>query len=92
MTAECLSLTGHQGPIIVEGPFATNTGYCEMLHAATNCPILVSENATGTSQGAALLALNSGTIWKGKGPVPFRSSNDTNYRAYAEKWRAALVT
>jgi len=39
MTAECLSITGHQGPIIVEGPFATNTGYIAMLCAATNWPI-----------------------------------------------------
>ena len=91
MTAECLSLTGHQGPIIVEGPLATNVGYCEMLHAVTDSPIFLSDSATGTSQGAALLALSSGTFPEGPRPMPFRSSSDSDYRAYAEKWRIALV-
>ncbi|MEM7717714.1 MAG: FGGY-family carbohydrate kinase [Pseudomonadota bacterium] len=91
MTAECLSLTGHQGPIILEGPFAQNTGYCALLGAATNCPILVSESATGTSQGAALLALRSDALPKDLGPVPFRSSNSSGYREYAEKWRKAAA-
>ena len=90
MTAECLSLTGHHGPIIVEGPFAVNTGYCEMLHAATNWPIFVSESATGTSQGAALLTLNSSALPDGLGPVPFDATNGSSYRTYAEKWRKAL--
>ncbi|MEO0666551.1 MAG: FGGY-family carbohydrate kinase [Pseudomonadota bacterium] len=56
VTAECLSLIGHRGPILVEGPFARNTAYRHMLHAATGAPVEVSESATGTSQGAALLA------------------------------------
>jgi len=92
MTAESLSLTGHQGPIIVEGPFAANTGYCDMLHAATSCLILLSESVTGTSQGAALLALNSDTFPEGQGSVPFSSTNDANYGAYAEKWRRAVIS
>ena len=92
MTAECLSLTGHQGPIVVEGPFAANTAYCEMLHAATNWPIFVSESATGTSQGAALLTLDTSTLPERLGPVPFDATNDSNYRAYAEEWRRALFT
>ena len=92
MTAECLSITGHQGPIIVEGPFATNTGYIEMLCAATNWPILVSESATGTSQGAALLALDSGAVPKDPELAQFNSRNDTSYREYAEKWRRAAAT
>ena len=93
MTAECLSLTGHQGPIVVEGPFAANEGYCEMLNAATNWPILVSESATGTSQGAALLALQSNALEKnlGREPVPFKLFNDASYRAYAQRWRKAAA-
>ena len=90
MTAECLSLTGHQGPIIVEGPFAANVSYCEMLHAVTDWPIFLSNSATGTSQGAAQLALSSGIFPEGPRPMPFRSSSDSDYRAYAEKWRRAL--
>jgi len=56
VTAECLNLIGHNGPIIVEGPFAKNSAYCRMLEAATHCPVEISDSATGTSQGAALLA------------------------------------
>ncbi|WP_298934054.1 FGGY-family carbohydrate kinase [uncultured Ruegeria sp.] len=91
MTAECLSLTGHRGPIVVEGPFATNNGYCEMLRAATNWPIFVSESATGTSQGAALLSLKSDALPESVEPSPFRSANDPTHRAYAERWRRAAV-
>ncbi len=55
VTAECLKLTGHRGDIVVEGPFSSNREYLRMLSAASDCPVLVTDNATGTSQGAALL-------------------------------------
>ena len=58
MTAECLSLTGHQGTVIIEGPFAKNSAYCAMLSAATQCSVEIAEGVTGTSQGAAMLALD----------------------------------
>ncbi len=92
MTAECLSLTGHDGPIIVEGPFAANTGFCEMLGAATGWPILISESATGTSQGAALLALKSETLPKGLTPKPFKPNEILNAQDYAKRWRSGLGT
>lgn len=56
VTARCLSLIGHGGEIIVEGPFARNRAYLEMLAAATGSPVEAAGSATGTSQGAALLA------------------------------------
>lgn len=56
VTTECLKLTGHRGDIVVEGPFSNNHDYLRMLSAASNCPVLATDNATGTSQGAALLA------------------------------------
>ncbi|MEP1208100.1 MAG: FGGY-family carbohydrate kinase [Rhizobiaceae bacterium] len=55
VTAHCLKLIGHAGPIIVEGPFAQNACYCSMLGAATDSEVWISQGATGTSQGAALL-------------------------------------
>ncbi|MGI3187353.1 FGGY-family carbohydrate kinase [Nioella aestuarii] len=55
VTATCLSLTGHQGDIVVEGPFAGNMEFLSMLTVATGCSVIAAENATGTSQGAALL-------------------------------------
>jgi sugar (pentulose or hexulose) kinase len=56
VTSYCLELIGHQGPVIVEGPFARNSAYLMMLGAASSSPVLPTESATGTSQGAALLA------------------------------------
>lgn len=59
MTRTCLDLTGAQGPVIVEGPFARNADYLDML--ACLCPdgVEVATSATGTSTGAALLSLGS---------------------------------
>ena len=61
MTAECLGLTGHTGPIIIEGPFAGNPSFCAMLATATNCTVEASSGTTGTSEGAALIALPAGS-------------------------------
>lgn len=55
VTDTCLGQTGHDGPILVEGPFAANRPYLRMLAAATGSPVHVSGGVTGTSQGAALL-------------------------------------
>lgn len=59
MTRTCLDLTGAQGPVIVEGPFARNADYLDML--ACLCPdgVEVATSATGTSTGAALLSLGA---------------------------------
>ncbi|MEM7318604.1 MAG: FGGY-family carbohydrate kinase [Pseudomonadota bacterium] len=91
MTAECLSLTGHRGPIIVEGPFSTNTGYCDMLSASTNCPVIVSDGVTGTSQGAALLALTPSVHPGHPEPRPHGTVTDPVYRAYAQRWQQAAT-
>ena len=55
MTAECLTLTGHRGPIVVEGAFARNPAYLAMLAAAAGASVSASASATGTSVGAAML-------------------------------------
>jgi sugar (pentulose or hexulose) kinase len=57
MTATCLELTGGAGPVIIEGPFARNAPYLDMLGVAAGRPVLASGGSvTGTSLGAALLA------------------------------------
>lgn len=61
VTATCLSLTGHRGDIVVEGPFAGNMEFLSMLTAATGCWVIAADNATGTSQGAALLICENPT-------------------------------
>ena len=56
VSAQCLSNIGHAGAIIVEGPFAGNPLYLEMLAVVTGSAVYRAAGTTGTSAGAALLA------------------------------------
>ena len=57
-------LLRHEGPIIIEGPFAHNRCFLMMLSYATGCDVKAMDSATGTSAGAALLAsLNAKKNW-----------------------------
>lgn len=90
VTAECLSLTGHRGDVVVEGPFADNPAYLEMLAAATGCAVLATRTATGTSQGAALLATGPTALT----PISARTEParlDPRLRAYADSWRSRVT-
>ena len=88
MTAACLDLVGHRGPIRVEGPFARNRCYLDMLAAATGADVHAMTGATGTSQGAALL------VGRNDLPKPEALSSAAKgterHRSYAEKWRENL--
>lgn len=90
VTSECLKLTGHLGDVIVEGPFATNPDYLDMLSVATSCNLLATRTATGTSQGAARLV--SGTV-QGEPEYTQRHPNGRNQslRHYAEQWARAVA-
>jgi sugar (pentulose or hexulose) kinase len=59
MTKACLDLTCAAGPVIVEGPFARNSLYTEALSKAIGRQVVSVTSSTGTSVGAALLALGS---------------------------------
>lgn len=92
VTGHALSLIGHRGEIVVEGPFARNTAYLRMLHAATNSPVIATTSATGTSQGAALL-VNA----PGESPAPLRRHREARedpltqaMAAYHRAWQEAL--
>nr|WP_249730181.1 FGGY family carbohydrate kinase [Chelatococcus sp. YT9] len=96
-----LLLIGADGPIIVEGPFAANAVYRDCLAAVSARPVIPSEGATGTSTGAALLALGeSGLQHHGAAP-PVQPAQDTEaralplltelYRAYARQWHQAVT-
>ncbi|MDJ0626632.1 MAG: FGGY-family carbohydrate kinase [Rhodobacter sp.] len=91
MTAECLSLTGHRGPAVIEGPFCTNTGFCAMLSAATGSRVLATDSATGTSQGAAMLALEPGSLPKSPDGRQFNPNEGAQFSAYAKRWRETVV-
>ena len=87
MTAVCLESIGADGPIVVEGPFARNRRYVEMLEVATGRGVVVSPAGTGTSLGAALLAAPVAPPAPADPPAPL---SDARLRAYAEAWHARL--
>lgn len=91
VTARCLDLIGHQGPVIVEGPFARNAAFLTMLGPASASPVMCAQSATGTSQGAALLVA-PGALGD-SGPVAFPAP-DAALRSlcarYAAIWRNLL--
>ncbi|THD82482.1 carbohydrate kinase [Aliigemmobacter aestuarii] len=89
-TATCLDLIGHDGPVIVEGPFARNRAYLAMLGAASNCPVVAARSATGTSQGAALLVTRT-TPSRITDDAAIHLEADADLARYAMEWRSALV-
>jgi sugar (pentulose or hexulose) kinase len=92
MTETCLGLIGHQGPVIVEGPFAANRVFRTMLAAATGAPVIASGGATGTSQGAALLFAGTGTaVPAGERTEPPGGEAGARLLGYARAWRAAAA-
>ena len=89
MTAECLSLTGHRGNIVIEGPFCENAAYIAMLSTATESKVITSKGATGTSQGAAMLALDLATPQLGGFDGEVASMPCPELMDYAGHWRNA---
>ena len=89
MALTCLELTGAEGPILTEGPFARNTLFLDLVAAASGRPVMSSVgSATGTSIGAALLAADSARPLLNHSPHP---SPEGAYRdglvRYVERWR-----
>ncbi len=88
MTATGLEIVGADGPVLVEGPFAGNGHYLEMLRVATKRDVQAVEG-TGTSIGAALLL-------RAEQPAISSSSDaaickDESWRSYAASWRALAM-
>ncbi|MGR3793590.1 FGGY-family carbohydrate kinase [Vannielia sp. SX4] len=90
VTDACLRLIGHRGPIHVEGPFARNACYLDMLAAASGAEVHAMTSATGTSEGAALL--HPGVD---RGLIAGRQASSVHHGTaemarYAEVWRARV--
>ncbi|WP_375259695.1 FGGY-family carbohydrate kinase [Citreimonas sp.] len=86
MTEECLTLAGAAGPVAVEGPFARNAGYLDMLAALRPDSVIAMGSATGTSAGAALLFAGRGEQAGGTRITP---SDKAALREYAVEWQQA---
>lgn len=91
MTAECLSMTGADGDVVVEGPFAGNRLYLQMLSAATTRRVVaMTGSATGTSIGAALLARIEAPGTLSPGHYHFFTPLPDMVR-YAQSWREIVA-
>ena len=89
VTHRCLQLIGHQGDVIVEGPFARNHAYLTLLAAASSAPVYPMKSSTGTSEGAALLVAG-GTALERSATAPTRPQGQRlrQLMAYAKSWQA----
>jgi len=91
VAAECLSNIGHDGTIIVEGPFAGNDLFLRMLGVATGSPVVRSSGTTGTSTGAAMLV--SGATRPapaGQEPAAIDPAPSGALADYSARWRSAV--
>jgi len=87
MTKACLDLTRAAGPIVVEGPFARNALYVEALSKATERSVMPVASSTGTSVGAALLALGpSERSMPQAGHAAGHHTLPKAFREYAAQW------
>lgn len=92
MTAEALTVAGADGPSVVEGPFARNGLFLEAVARLTRRPVLASGNATGTSTGAALLALGRTASIAPPAASPAGTTFDLDgLEDYAAAWRDAAA-
>jgi len=89
MGAECLSLIGAEGPVIVEGPFGGNQAFARMLATATGRPVIAAGQSAGTGLGAALLA---GPLSAPRPQIaPVLPETDPLWKGYAACWRAEVA-
>lgn len=88
MTATGLELVGAEGPVLVEGPFANNRNYLDMLATVTGRPVKAVAG-TGTSFGAALLVPDGSLDSNGVPPVQPRAG--ASWHRYTEEWRSLVV-
>jgi hypothetical protein len=90
MALTCLELTGAEGPILTEGPFAKNELFLDLVAAASGRQVMVSSGSvTGTSIGAALLAADGAPPTGGHSPHPAPSGlYHDELIHYAERWHS----
>jgi sugar (pentulose or hexulose) kinase len=89
MTRTCLDLAGAAGPVIVEGPFARNPDYLDMLAVLSPEGVATAASATGTSTGAAMLCLPDAQAPETR---PWPRPEGEALPEYARAWRAACQT
>ena len=90
MTATCLELSGGKGDVIIEGPFSKNQTFLEMLAVASGRTVIaMTGSSTGTSAGAALLALGKDYVFGASAETPVTVTSSR--RMPMENWRDAWL-
>lgn len=87
MTKTCLDLVGADGPVIVEGPFAGNREYLDMLASLHRGGVEIAVSTTGTSVGAAMLFAEDSVPPHTRQVAPAQSPLLAHYAA---AWRARV--
>lgn len=85
MTQVCLELIGAKGPTIIEGPFARNSDFLDMLATLRPDGVETATSSTGTSAGAALLCVPDAKTPRTEPVKP--SDLAQSLARYAAKWR-----
>ena len=89
VTETCLALAGAEGPVLVEGPFARNRTFLAALAARLPRPVFARPDATGTTEGAALLAFGPNVRPSPAPDLPPVAPLAIDLGAYADEWHAA---
>ncbi|MEP5729871.1 MAG: FGGY-family carbohydrate kinase [Sulfitobacter sp.] len=93
VTAQCLENIGHVGEVVVEGPFANNLLYLQMLSVAVASDVYPATGTTGTSTGAALLVTGqSSSPLKSDKPIAVDPNLANALAGYASCWRQKVAT
>ncbi|MCA0043309.1 FGGY-family carbohydrate kinase [Celeribacter litoreus] len=87
MSKTCLDLVGADGPVIVEGPFARNREYLDMLATLHEDGVEIAASATGTSVGAAMLFAENASPPETHKVTPTQSDA---LLSYAAAWKARV--
>jgi sugar (pentulose or hexulose) kinase len=83
-----LALAGAEGPVLIEGPLARNRLFLSALAALVPRPVIGRPDATGTTEGAALLADGPEGAVALADPPP-ATPLGAGFADYAAAWRAA---
>ncbi|WP_349294705.1 FGGY-family carbohydrate kinase (plasmid) [Thioclava sp. 'Guangxiensis'] len=89
VTRTCLDLARARGPVIIEGPFARNDDFAQMLAILSPEGVRIAGSATGTSIGAALLVTGPQALGAMAFPLPVAPPTGgpaDAMRRYAAHW------
>lgn len=86
----CLSLAGARGPVVVEGRFARNRLFLAALAQRVPRPVLAEPDATGTVDGATLLAFGPNTRLAPKDAPPI-TPLAIDLAPYADTWQRLAI-